>query len=281
MQRRPLAFALALLPLAAACAAGAGSGSSAPGRLAITVPQGGSAAYTQVDSAVISVDAGGQMIDVNAVTHQVLDMTFSRAPGAVEVTATWRELDAVVSNPMGAPERADIDDVEGSLVFTLDPRGAATVVTKPDLRGTAVQMVDPATVAHGFFPRLPGTPPTPGMTWTDTIAYESDSGEASSQVRSIITYTVVGDTVVDGRSLLRVDTEGSDERTAEGTTAGMDFVQNVSGTVEGFFLWDLAAGKLHTQFTESDMSGTMELAAAPFPLGVAMRASSLVTPAGN
>ncbi len=279
MRRGASISALVLLPFMAACAGGPGGGSSGPAVLAYTA--GGTMMYSQVDSAVISIDAGGQMIDVNASTDQVMEMVFAPSADGVQVTATWRELDAVVSNPMGAPERADIDDVEGSLVFTLDRMGAATMVSAPELSGSAVQMVSPAGIANGFLPRLPGTPPEAGMTWTDTISYSADEGDASTVAETVYTYTVVGDTVVNGMNLLKVDMRGVDDRTIEGATAGMGFVQTVSGDITGFFLWDLAAGMMHSTFVETEMFGTMDVDMAPFPLDVSMRGKTRVVPAGN
>lgn len=267
---------LAALPLLAGCAAGSGSGSSGAAALAYQAPDATSLSYTQADSAVLTIDAGGQMLDVLILSNAVMDMAFSPADRGLEVTATWRTLDAQVTNPMGAPESTDQDDVDGPVVFTLDRQGNAEVVSVPALRGTARQMVTPEAVAHSFFPGLPGTAPTPGMTWTDTVSFETDSGEASTVNRTVMTYTVAGDSLVDGRSFLKVAMEGQGSTLQEGATQGMSFLQELSGDVTGWFLWDLADGTMYAQYSESIYRGTMEMAAAPFPLGVAMRATSRV-----
>lgn len=96
-----------------------------------------------------------------------------------------------------------------------------------------------------------------------------------------MTYTVAGDTVVDGTTLLKVELYGSDTRTQEGVTSGMAFVQTTDGTVSGHFLWDLQASMLHSQLIYADFTGTMDVDAVPFPLDVAMRGVSHVTPAGS
>ena len=275
--RRPLSrTVVALLPLAAACAGGPGGGEISPPTLSFQVPNPPSVSYTQADTAVISIDAGGQMLDVNVVSDAVMGMNFEPIEGGLRVTATWTKLDAYVSNPMGAPERVSLDDVDGPLVFDLNGRGVANVVSAPSLEGSAAQMVSPAAVANDFFPRLPGSAPTAGMTWTDTIAYEADEGVGSTVSRSILTYTVAGDTAVAGRTLLRVDLVGETSQTSEGVTSGMAFVQSASGEVSGYFLWDLAAGLMHSQVTETDLVGTMDVAAAPFPLDIAIRGISWV-----
>jgi hypothetical protein len=276
MHRGTVRTILALLPSVAACAGGPGGGTTSPPTLTYQVPDAAPVAYVQADTAVMSIDAGGQMFDVNVVSQAVMDMEFAPVEAGVRVTATWTELDAYVSNPMGAPERISVDDVDGPLVFDLDSRGVASVVSAPTLTGSATQMVSPASVANGFFPRLPGSAPTPGMTWTDTISFEAEEGVGSTVSRSIVTYTVAGDTVVAGTTLLKVDMSGETSETVEGVTSGMAFIQNSSGEVGGHFLWDLTAGMMHSQVTESDLVGTMDVEAAPFPLDVAIRAISRV-----
>lgn len=272
---------LALLPFLAACAGGPGAAGGGPATLDFQVPSQAQMSYTQSDTAVVSVDAGGQMIDVNMVSNALLDMSFAPAERGVRVTATWRELEASVSNPMGAPERFGVDDVEGPLVFDLDRRGAAQVVTTPTLDGNAAQMVSPHAVAHSFFPRLPGGAPTPGMSWTDTIAYEAEEEAGSTMTRSIVTYTVAGDSTVAGRTFLKVNLSGESSQMVEGVMSGMGFIQDAAGGLRGWFLWDLAAGAMHSQVVETDMQGTMDVDAAPFPLEISMRGVSRTTRAGN
>ena len=281
MRARVLFSIAAVAPFVLACGGGPGGGSAAPAALAFDVAAERTVSYAQSDTAVISVDAGGQMIDIQALSESVMDMTFTPSERGVQVSATWRELDATVSNPMGPAERVTADDVEGPVVFNMDRRGAANLVSTPTYRGSAGNMLSSSEVVHGFFPRLPGTPPTPGMTWTDTIAYEADEVAGPLTARTVMTYTVAGDTVVDGRTLLKVELYGSDTRTQEGVTSGMAFVQTTDGTLSGHFLWDLEQGMLHSQLTYADFTGTMDVDAVPFPLDVAMRAVSHVSPAGS
>jgi hypothetical protein len=277
MRRGAIRTSLFLIPFAAACAGGPGGGGMSPPTLTFQVPDQPQVRYSQADTAVISIDAGGQMFDVSMVSNAVMDMTFAPAENGVRVTATWAELDATVSNPMGAPERFSVDDVDGPLVFDLDSRGVAQVVSAPSLKANVAQMVSPAALANGFFPRLPGGAPTPGMTWTDTIAFEADEGVGSTISRSIVTYTVAGDTAVAGQTLLKVDMEGEMSQTAEGVTSGMSFVQDAAGSFSGYFLWDLAGGIMHSQMSESELVGTMDVDAAPFPLDIAVRGVSRVS----
>jgi hypothetical protein len=116
--------------------------------------------------------------------------------------------------------------------------------------------------------------PTPGMTWTDTIQFEADEGEGTITSRTVATYTVVGEEVVDGVSLIRVDIETEENQTVEGAMQGMSVVQDIFGSQRGFFLWDLAAGVMHSRTLSGEFEGTMDVDAAPFPMGLAVRTSS-------
>ncbi len=270
------ALSLVAVSAASACAGGGGPSSSSPPVLGYSVDEAVNHSYSQADTTSLDLDMGGQMIDVNIRRQALLDMALAPTPEGVQVTTSWRDLNVTMTNPMGPAESTTEEDVEGPLIFTLDRRGAAEVVSVPTLKGSAPQMVVPQEVAQGFFPRLPGTPPTPGMSWTDTVAYEADIRGARTSNETVFTYTVVGDTLVDGRSLMKVRTEGEGTTSQGGVTQGMDFTQELAGTVDGFFLWDLEAGVARYQWTEMDYSGTMSVTAAPFPLGVVMTGVSHV-----
>lgn len=71
----------------------------------------------------------------------------------------------------------------------------------------------------------------------------------------VMTYTVAGDTVVEGRSLVNLTREGTSRSQSSGVTTGMDFEQNATG---------------------SDGTGAMSVAAAPFPMGLRMKARGWV-----
>lgn len=272
---------LALLPLLAACAGGPGGGGAGPASLAFTMPEDPVVTYTQADTGEVVLDMGGQVINMDMRTDAVMDLEFAPADDGLQVTATWRELDASMSSPMTPPQRVAAEDIDGPLVFTLGRRGEAAMVSAPEIPMQAGQLVSPTQTAMAFFPRLPGTPPTAGMTWTDTIRYETDEGGVKQKIRTLVNYTVAGDTTVAGRTLLKVDMDGTQSVQAEGRQQGMRIYQDMNGSVGGFFLWDLATGIMEYQFGEVDMSGTMDLDAAPYPLDMRVSAVSHVTRGGN
>lgn len=272
MRARPLAVA-ALSFGVVACG---GGGASAPPGLAYGLPQPASVRYVTGDTATMDIDAGGQAMQARVTAMTTLGTAFARSGDGVQVTMTVEDLDARVANPM-ATVTTDESEIDGDLVFTLDRRGAATLVSQPSVGEAAGQFFQPVMVAHAFFPRLPGRAATMGESWTDTIRVEGAQGQGGS-INSVmsVTYTVAGDTVVEGRSLVKIDMEGTSRTSAEGVTTGMDYTQTVSGSMTGWVLWDQQRSLMVESYQTSDGRGSMEVSAAPFPLGVRVRSVSRV-----
>lgn len=271
MRSRIPSLALATLTLAAC----GGGGPAGPPGLAYGVPTTPAVTYVSGDTSTMDIDAGGQAMQAFISSRMTLGVSFARAAEGVQVTMTVDDMDARVSNPM-ASATADESGIQGPLVFNLDRRGTASVVSQPTLNETAGQFFQPLSVAHQFFPRLPGRGAGVGESWTDTIRIEGEQGPGTVNSVSVLTFTVAGDSVVDGRSLLKIDMEGTHEVSARGVTTGMDFTQTGSGTMSGWYLWDLQRGLLVESYGEADARGSMEVSAAPFPLGMRLRTQSRV-----
>jgi hypothetical protein len=92
---------------------------------------------------------------------------------------------------------------------------------------------------------------------------ETDEGDA--ETNSIITYTLQGDTVVDGVNLLKITAMGTGEVVANAVTEGMDVTQVFAGDVEGTVLWDPARSLYVSGYFEREMDGTVEVPAAGMP----------------
>lgn len=276
-------FLPALTPLlaAAACATAGGGSSDADMPLAWTMPEGASVTYVQSDTVDVDVDAGGQMIQVKQTQSATLGMTFEELAEGVQVTATFLEFDGRVDNPMAGQQRFTADAIDGPLVLTLTARGEATVVTAPEISAGAQALVNPETLAASFFPRLPDRMVATGDSWTDTVRVEAEAQGGVIRIQSALRYTVRGDTVVDGQTLLRVDFTSDEERSAEVSEAGMDVVQDVTGRGEGHFLWDRTRNRLHSQYQKASFTGIMEVPGAPFPLGLTIEGVSRTRLAGG
>ena len=170
--------ASALLFFGFAACAGPG-GVSPSGGLMYRVPDSPSVVYFAESSQDINIDAGAMgNMTMTATSTVTLAMSFSSGADGIQVTTTFEELSASMTQPMGGSLSASESDIEGDLVFTMDEMGKGTVVTLPKTKGSAEQLVSPATFVHEFFPRLPGGPVNPGDSWTDTIQYEVQTADA-------------------------------------------------------------------------------------------------------
>jgi hypothetical protein len=223
----------------------------------------------------MDIDAGGQSMQATVRSAATLGAVFARSGDGLRVTMTVEDLDARVANPM-ASVSADESGVKGALVFTMDRRGAVTLVSQPEVAGETAQFFQPLSMAHGLFPRLPGRAAGVGESWTDTIRIDGDQGPGSVQSVMVVQYTVAGDTLVGGRSLVKIDLKATSEASVRGVTTGMDFTQSITGTQEGWVLWDQQRSLMVESYATNDGRGTMDVSAAPFPLGVRIRSTSRV-----
>jgi hypothetical protein len=269
MHQRHVA-ALLLLPLAAACASGPGGGPAPDAALAYTGLAGSTATYVQGDTVEIQIDAGGQFLEVSVDSYSVLDVAFADAAPGVEVTATYREFDVAATNPMMGTQRADEDEIEGPVVWTLTPTGEGTLVSAPEIGGTAAQVVSPTAIAGSFFMPLPGRPVAPGDSWVDTVSIVGEEEVGEFDAESIYTFTAAGDTVVDGRALTKVTFVSEEERLSSSMQQGTEVTQDVGGEGEGWYLWDPARNLIVAQYYEGRLEGSMTVPMAPMPLGMDM-----------
>jgi hypothetical protein len=229
------------------------------------------------DTVRVELEALGQSFAVEGGARSDWRMEFAPDSGGVRVTATLIDLDARMSNPLGGAETVDESGVSGPVVFVLDPLGTPRVVSLPELEPGAAQFFTGSTIANGLFPRVPGRPVALGESWADTVSYAGDEAGARTTVRTVWTYTAGGDTTVAGSAYALVRARGRTEQSSGGSIAGAEFTQSVAGDVTGRFLWDEAAGLLHSSEYVSDLSGQTEVSIAPVPLAVRVRSVVRVT----
>ena len=266
-------FRVPVTAIATVSLAACGGGPSGPPGLAYGLPSPTSVSYVMTDTSLMDIDAGGQAMQATMGSAATFGATFARAADGVQVSLEVRDLVATMGNPMGS-QSADESGITGPLVVRLDRRGAVTVISQPQLTETAGQFFQPLGVAHGMFPRLPGRAAAVGESWTDTITYEGAQGPGSVKALSVMTYTVAGDTLVEGRSLVKIAVKGTSESSATGVITGMDFTQAVAGSLTGWVLWDQQRSLVVESYGDSEGRGTMEVSAAPFPLGLRVRTQS-------
>lgn len=275
---RALTRLLSTGALAGSLALGAcATGTPAPPALAYRLPEPAEMAYAAGDSLAIEISALGQTLELTMNSTATYDVAF--APGAgdgVEATLSVRELQAQVSLPMAGPMTVDEEIVQGDLVLALGRRGDVTIIRSPDVEEAASAFFAGPTIAHSFFPGLPGTAVRPGDVWVDTVSYAEDGDTGESSQRSILTYTVVSDTVVDGRSLIEIGFEGTQEMRQTMALQGADVEQETNLAVEGTVLWDLQRGLMFERRTVSNGTGTVRIAEMPTPLPTRVEVRSRV-----
>lgn len=257
--------------------AACGGGPPAPPALAYGVPADPEVTYLVTDTAVISIEALGQSLALDVGSEAVYGIVFGRADDGVMITVGIEDLDATLGVPMAGPMTFDESSVTGDLVFTLGRRGDVAVVSTPDIDEAARQLVPPEQVAHSFFPALPGRAVAMGDAWSDTVAFESEGG---GRQRTILDYTVVGDTVVDGASLLHVTFRGTSEMTLALSMQGTEIEQTTNLDLGGHFLWDLQGGLLFERATSMDGRGTVRTPLLPgeLPTRFEMRSFARLQP---
>jgi hypothetical protein len=243
--------------------------------LAYTLPDLAAVTYVVGDTADMDIDAGGESMQARTTSSMTVETSFARSDEGVQVWLGVQELRARQSTPMGTLD-ADGSGIDGPLVFSLDREGNATVVSLPDVSGDAVQFFQPLAVAHSLFPGLPGRAASVGESWTDTVRFEGEQSGGTVSSSTVLEYTLVGDTVLDERSLVRLDFQGTSDVAANGVIQGSDFSQSVSGNISGWILWDHQRNLLVEAHNRSDARGSMEISVSPYPLGLRVRQQGVV-----
>lgn len=236
--------------------------------------------YTYGDTTTVTVSIMGQTLEM--AQRGVVDyaVAFAPAPSGVNVSMSVSELEGVLSQPMGASVRIDSDDVQGVLVFALDREGNAVIAEQPTVSVEASQMVSGLALSHTFFPGLPGRAVAVGDMWVDTVSYQGSEGAGDRSETGVYRYTVVGDTVVSGRSLLRIDVAGSNELSATLDVQGMSVSQRSEVEVDGWVLWDAEAGLMVERRSTATGSGTASVPVAPGPIPIQVRSTQVIRLAG-
>jgi hypothetical protein len=247
------------------------SGPPAPPTLAYGEEGISSAVYSYADSTSVSLSVMGQSMELSQEGVAEYDVAFAESASGVGVTLAVRSLAASLNQPMGAPVRVDETMVRGDLAFSLDRVGNATVSRSPTVADEASQMVSGLSLAHTFFPALPGRAARAGESWVDSLTYSGEEGPGVRAESSILTYTVVGDTAVDGRALLHIDFAGITTRSNDMDFSGLSVSQESELEVSGFVLWDVQQGVLFEQYREAAGGGQVRVPIAPVPIPIRVR----------
>lgn len=277
MDRRNTLTIITTAFAAAAVAACSGYGGPAPARpLAYDVPAPPMATFHMTDTTVVTISTPMGDMAVNTGTDLTLAMTFERAAEGVRVMGSVEQFEASAQNPMMGTQSVDADDVSGTLEYMIGRRGDVEIISLPELPAASAQMSPFVSLAYELLPPLPDAVVEPGGMWVDTVTWTTDIESMETTSTGILTYTLVGDTLVDGRTLLNFTVSGEVSADAEGNVGGMTMTQSMAGSTAGFILWDAEHGLPAYQESERDMEGSMSAAGMP-PFSMLVNGTTRVT----
>lgn len=250
--------ALPTLAAVVALAGCAGPGSPyPPGWLSYGFPSPPYAAYEIVDSVAGIAESPIGDLEVEGKYRISLDLSFERAPVGMRVRGIAGEFEGTLSDPVQGAVAAELEYLTGTLEFVMNRRGVVEVVSFPELSGLDAEVFSFASLAHDLFPRLPDTIVDPGGTWLDTLRWHTDGRVTEVISRTVYDYTLVGDTVVDGRGLLHIAAAGKVEFRSYTGRAGNLTRQTMKGSSTGVILWDPETRLVTSHEYERDLEGTV------------------------
>ena len=235
--------------------------------LAYRVPAAASVTYHAADTLAQTFNGPGGTATYTLATALTLATTFEADPNGVRVTADVESVSATMTAPMGTD--ALPVEVTGAYVFTMGPDGAVEVISAPEIPGPAEAVAPLAGLHHEWFPLLSGTAAQPGDNWSGTVAWSHEGSTSRSSSSTAFDYTLVGDTTVAGRTLLKISLTGEAELTSRTNRNGAELTTSVAGANAGVALWDHERGLLHSMEVTFDYSGTMSTPMGDLPVAVA------------
>lgn len=219
--------------------------------IAYRLPAPATATYVMVDTTTASLNAPTGRMDVSGNSSLTYAVSFESDGDRLMVSAHLTAFTAQMQEPMETPESISQSAAGvGDLVLVLGGDGLVEVISgmRRSYRDLAL-LVEPHEV---IFPRLPPGDVQPGDSWSDTVTV-SGGGEFERVVA--YTYTLVGDTTVDGRSQLRIDVSGDTRLTV--IDDGSPTV--LTGADTGFILWDSERGLPSWSEVSRSYAGTVEM----------------------
>ena len=278
MTRKTATAIVATTLAASAMGATAGPGSVGPipaDTLAYRVPSPPTAVYRSSNSVTMSIGTAMGPMNITGEGTFTLDIAFEDHADGVRVTGTVSSFEGSGSNPMGGTQSFGLDQVTGNLDMVIDHRGEAEVASTPDLQGLEGGMSPFTAINTAIFPLLPEGAAEPGATWMDADTVSTNVAGIETTTTAVSNYTLVGDTVVDGRGLTRIAVATEMTVEGEGSQGGMSISQTLSGTITGVILWDADRGLVSQADTEQALEGSMSMSGMP-PSTVSMTGSGTV-----
>jgi hypothetical protein len=221
------------------------------------------ASYSFADSTALKVQGGpiGE-INVNINASGSADEAFAAKANATEATIRITKLNGSMTNSaMGGGPTATEADMTGPIVASVSPSGRVTITSLPKLSPTIQRVGISEAFFHRFFVHLPPQPVGVGASWSDTVALSDSAANVFFAGRDVVTSTLQGDTVVNGRTLTHITATFTRVVTISGASEGVQIVEKLSGNGTGDVLWDAERHLLVSRFERAQLTGTFDLPA--------------------
>lgn len=233
------------------------------GALSYDRPDPDPATYTFSDTAVFTIESGLGPMEVTTARAGTAELDFRRWPDDAQVVVRFPELRGRFENATQGASTVDESDIGGTFTVQLGQDGRVAVTDTASMSATLLDITGPEGLLRPFFVHLPGRSVEAGDQWVDTVTIVEESGGTRSEVRSVVTSTLAGDTMVAGRRLLRIRTESHGRIVATGVSGGVEIEQRLEGTTAGTVLWDDGTHVLVERVETGELSGTLVLPGVP------------------
>jgi hypothetical protein len=223
--------AIAVVLSTAACAGGGSPGTPGPdAALAYGVAPASPLIYETADTMTIDMDIAGTPVQVSARADATMEAAFTRAGDALQAEIRYTAMSGSFANSMGPSipiSNADIPDVA---TLRVERNGEVSGVELPEASEAFRQIFGAESSYRRLFVRLPARVVQPGEMWTDTISTTEDVGGMTSEITQIVTSTLTGDTLVDGRRLRVITSDITGTTRIAGMNQGMEIRQLLNGS---------------------------------------------------
>jgi len=261
-------LAAAAATLLGACASGGPAPGEAPADnpFRYDVPSPPVATYLMADTMTMIITMPDGEMDMATSSATTMALTFAADSAGVRVTGTVSDHSQTMSSTMMGNIEMDGDGVSGHLEFVIDPLGRVEMISTPEVPGDGIMPATPISFnAQELLPRFPGRPLEPGDTWADTVIESADlSGldipvpvAVSGETTTVYTYTLVGDTLVDGRPLRKIAVNSVVTGQPSIEEGGQQLPSDMTSTTEGYILWNAERGLVAAADLVRTMDGSM------------------------
>lgn len=266
-------IAAAAATLLSGCASGgpAPADSPADNPFRYDVPTPPTATYQMADTMTTIMTMPQGEMDMAISSATTIELTFTADSGGVRATGTVADHSATMASGMMGNIEMGGDGVSGNLEFVIGPLGEAEMVSTPEVPGDGVMPAMPISFDPlALLPRFPGRPLEPGDTWADTVTISADVGgldlpvpiTGTSETTTIYTYALVGDTLVDGRTLQKITVSGVMTERPSMEQGGEPVGSDMINTVEGYVLWDAERGLVAAADLVRTIDGSVDMMGA-------------------